>query len=724
MTLAELRQKDVPMPDVTGAQAIFVTDDKNSGSAAYRIENLTIRLSSAGFDVRVISDREFTRLTSLPKKLKFLYLVRSATDPQHLEKLAGIKGQKAVQVFYDVDDIIFDPEVYHEKWVSALARTTKRHRKELAEEKLKIRQELMSLADCIYASTSEVAEKARALNEKVLVSRNSLLPWMAAVRRLTRDDGLIKMVYASGTDSHREDFQDAWPHLIQSLLIRKELTLTILGYPPIKRREVPKRIRHKVDFLPPVKHDNLISTLSKYDINLVPLERNNPFVEAKSDLKYQHASLAGLATIATNTATFVRSISDGIDGVLVNNREDWLDKILELSSGSLAEKIAAQAHKKVTSEIHHSDASSHADFLGRLIAEDKKMHSSKTHGEKSGSKKIVWVLDGLPAFSGGHRNILRVANTKRSDSQQQILVLNSSASSSQLKSRVEELYGHLDIDITSNKEAALDADVMVATHHLTVDFVNKNSNKLAKQAYFVQDLEALFYPVGDEYLSALETLTLENLQIICSGPWIAEKISELFKRKVEYFNFPIDKSIYFDIQSESPVRDGVLFFIKPESSRRLSKLTARVIERLQEIAPGVKVTVFGGDIHGLVRDSDRVANLGKPATLSELADVYRAAKVGVVFSSTNPSLIPYEMMASGLVVVDAGVPGITPGVASKVYKKEPVAPDVSSLTSEILRIYFDNDLQDRMRKLSSDYLGTHPSEDEMANFVLDFLNSL
>ena len=39
-------------------------------------------------------------------------------------------------------------------------------------------------------------------------------------------------------------------------------------------------------------------------------------------------------------------------------------------------------------------------------------------------------------------------------------------------------------------------------------------------------------------------------------------------------------------------------------------------------------------------------------TLHDLADLYRNATLGIVFSTTNPSLVPYEMMACGCPVAD------------------------------------------------------------------------
>ena len=47
-----------------------------------------------------------------------------------------------------------------------------------------------------------------------------------------------------------------------------------------------------------------------------------------------------------------------------------------------------------------------------------------------------------------------------------------------------------------------------------------------------------------------------------------------------------------------------------------------------------------------------VENYALLPTIKDLADLYRESTIGMVFSTTNPSLVPYEMMACGLPVID------------------------------------------------------------------------
>jgi hypothetical protein len=67
----------------------------------------------------------------------------------------------------------------------------------------------------------------------------------------------------------------------------------------------------------------LPNELARFDINLAPLRVGNPFCEAKSELKYFEAALAGACTIASPTGPFSRAIQHGITGFFASNPAEW-----------------------------------------------------------------------------------------------------------------------------------------------------------------------------------------------------------------------------------------------------------------------------------------------------------------------------------------------------------------------------------------------------------------
>jgi glycosyltransferase involved in cell wall biosynthesis len=84
-------------------------------------------------------------------------------------------------------------------------------------------------------------------------------------------------------------------------------------------------------------------------------------------------------------------------------------------------------------------------------------------------------------------------------------------------------------------------------------------------------------------------------------------------------------------------------------------LGALALEELHRRRPGVEIALFG-EARPL-RTGFPHRDLGVlPA--AELARLYAGATVGMVLSLTNPSLVPTEMLACGLPVVDLAVPSM------------------------------------------------------------------
>jgi hypothetical protein len=93
---------------------------------------------------------------------------------------------------------------------------------------------------------------------------------------------------------------------------------------------------------------DLPDELARFDINLAPLEVDNPFCEAKSELKYFEAALVNVCTIVSPTGPFRRSVKDGETGFLAATPQDWYRRLIELVDDStLRSKIGHAAYLDV-----------------------------------------------------------------------------------------------------------------------------------------------------------------------------------------------------------------------------------------------------------------------------------------------------------------------------------------------------------------------------------------
>jgi hypothetical protein len=92
----------------------------------------------------------------------------------------------------------------------------------------------------------------------------------------------------------------------------------------------------------------LPSVMAQIDVNLAPLELDNPFCQAKSEIKFTEAALVGVPTVASPTQAFAYAIRDGEDGLLAAGADEWrqaLTRLIERHDYAL--QLGEEARRKV-----------------------------------------------------------------------------------------------------------------------------------------------------------------------------------------------------------------------------------------------------------------------------------------------------------------------------------------------------------------------------------------
>lgn len=186
-------------------------------------------------------------------------------------------------------------------------------------------------------------------------------------------------------------------------------------------------------------------------------------------------------------------------------------------------------------------------------------------------------------------------------------------------------------------------DMAIATFWDTAAIVADQSCK--SKAYFIQDWEPSFYPVSDAYFLARQSYEL-GLAPITIGRWLAKKASTISGSDAFYTDFCADLSIYNNQNAEK--ENAICAIYQPEKPRRNAATLLSALQIVKKKNPELKVYLYGSntDIEIL-----GFTNLGI-ITKSECNDLYNRCKLGVSMSTTNPSRIPFEMMAAGLPVVE------------------------------------------------------------------------
>lgn len=136
----------------------------------------------------------------------------------------------------------------------------------------------------------------------------------------------LKIVYASGTYSHKEDFEIIEDLLYDFFVKNKEVSLSILGSAQVSERLLSLENVRSYPLLP---YGAMLDFISQHDIMLVPLV-DDIFNQAKSNVKFVECGAVSVPVLASNVGEFKLFIEDGKNGFLASNKEEWVNKLNEI----------------------------------------------------------------------------------------------------------------------------------------------------------------------------------------------------------------------------------------------------------------------------------------------------------------------------------------------------------------------------------------------------------
>jgi glycosyltransferase involved in cell wall biosynthesis len=188
--------------------------------------------------------------------------------------------------------------------------------------------------------------------------------------------------------------------------------------------------------------------------------------------------------------------------------------------------------------------------------------------------------------------------------------------------------------------------------------------------------------------------------------------------EADSFRFPVDRSIYRPEAAKGQLRrERIIFFAKPEMPRRCFLIGTMALREFHRLRPEYEILFFGSASAKRHPQDYPVKYLDVVPTLDELAEIYATSALGLVFSTTNPSLVPYEMMACGLPVVDLDRPGNEVNYDGRHDIALLADPDPAAMAQQMADLLADpSELEGRARK-GLDYAASFPSEEEMAQRV-------
>jgi O-antigen biosynthesis protein len=197
------------------------------------------------------------------------------------------------------------------------------------------------------------------------------------------------------------------------------------------------------------------------------------------------------------------------------------------------------------------------------------------------------------------------------------------------------------------------ADACVATFWSTAYYVLKN-NHTRRKFYFLQDFEPMFYPAGSTSAQVEATYRF-GFYALTNTITLAQHYRQDYGGHATHFTPNIDTQLFHPPQQRDWDRQPytVFFYGRPGYFRNgfelgavgLLRLKARLGSRVRIISAGQKWPLADYGLEGVVE------NLGL-LSYQETAQLYRTCDVGLVMMFTrHPSYLPFELMASGCLVV-------------------------------------------------------------------------
>jgi glycosyltransferase involved in cell wall biosynthesis/2-polyprenyl-3-methyl-5-hydroxy-6-metoxy-1,4-benzoquinol methylase len=614
-------------------------------SKRYRVFNLIQALTKKGIECRTFYDINVDKLDKV-LGCDLLIIFRAAMSPQ-LDIIMETFKQKNIPIVFDIDDLVFEPESV--RYVDGIRGWSDEKTEEYINGVKRYRQ---ALEKCDFATctTEFLADRIRNIGKQCFVVPNTIneaqYKLAASYRKTAKRNKKIKIGYLSGTNTHYKDVQEAAVPLTEILKTYSSSELHIVG--PLELPQELKKFTSRIVRKPFLPHLDMLKYLAEMDINIAPLEQNNPFTAGKSELKIFEAALFQVSTVASRTDSYSKCILDGINGFLAGSKEEWFGKLsLLVQNGELRTKIGIQAKEDFTKAFYVENVIDGVIKTYENIADSyHKQDIDLNHLD------IAWVIPEPFIGSGGHRSIFRAVRNLSNYGHKITLYFTGELNIEEIKNMVNQQFYNLNHVTFIKYYGDLEYhDCGFATHWTTVYTMMRHKEKIRYPFYFVQDYEPMFAPMGTEYIMAENTYKM-GLTHITSGPWPTLKLKNKFNAEADYFRFPVDKSTYNINRERTKKNKNIIFFARPEMPRRCYEIGIMALKIVKEKLPDIEITLFGsGKINSKTVPFEH-KNLGLLPDLASLATLYRNADLGIVFSTTNPSLVPYEMMACELAVAD------------------------------------------------------------------------
>lgn len=323
-----------------------------------------------------------------------------------------------------------------------------------------------------------------------------------------------------------------------------------------------------------------------------------------------------------------------------------------------------------------------------------------------GPARIAWIMSPPGRESGGHQNLFRfIEFAERAGHDCRIYLYQADGRPvdvSAVRTMLEksEAYPVLRASIEVWDRArgvADDTQAIFATGWETAYPAFLDGSR-AKRLYFVQDFEPSFYPLGSEAILAENTYRF-GFHAITAGGWLAHKLASEYGMRADHFDFAVDKG-HYHLTNAGP-RNEIFFYARPVTPRRAFEFGLLVLDDFAKMRPDITINLAGWDVSNW-RIPFEYRNLAS-LQLSELNAVYNRCAAGLVMSLSNMSLLPLELMSSGV------TPVVNDGPNNRMVSDNPyieyMPPSPLAIARKLVEVVERPDAVERSRAMSESVEG-------------------
>lgn len=300
------------------------------------------------------------------------------------------------------------------------------------------------------------------------------------------------------------------------------------------------------------------------------------------------------------------------------------------------------------------------DFSPAELKASQLVHAA--NAEELNIRSLTWFLpefDNL--YYGGIYTLLRFADYfKRNKGVHNQFVILGNVDDQHVAARIASSFPALDGDpvyhvtLFEHLQGLPATDASIATLWGTAYFLLR-FNQTRRKFYFLQDYEPLFYPAGSIFAQVEASLRF-GFYGIANTPTIKQIYEEQYGGQAEFFYPCVDTEIFhppLEAIPGSPDPFTIFFYGRPNHARNGFELGAQALrilkkkygEHVRIISAGDRWDENDYSLKGVVE------NMGL-LSYNETAELYQKCHAGLVMMFTrHPSYLPFELMASGSLVV-------------------------------------------------------------------------